>query len=128
MQPLNERAGCTIKSQFYLCVVVRKNNFHIALLCLLGVGLLFNQVGLNFFHDKHNAHKSYSIQNDQAQFHHHGEHCKVCATDTLFHLYIEVAPLFYLYQPERVEYSIAVITRVTPSPSFVKGRAPPTLI
>jgi len=119
---------CTNDAQRYLCVVVRRNKLYIVLIHLLGIGLLFNQVGLNFFHNKHDAHESYRIQNDKDQFHSHGQHCKVCSLDTLFHLYFEASPEFHFYQPEETVVAIQVLAKVIGSRDFIKGRAPPYLI
>src|SRR5579859_3833598 len=114
--------------QFYLCEVVRRNKAYIVLISLLGTGLLFNQVGLNFFHNKHDAHESYTVKNKEAQFHHHGEHCKVCASDTLFHLFFEASPEFHFRQPKEVSCTIPLSAKVITSGDFTKGRAPPSLI
>lgn len=104
---------------------MRKNRFHISVICFLSIGLLFNQVGLNFFHNKHDAHESYAVQSDQDQFHSHGEHCKVCAVDTLFHLYFEASPEFHFQQAVDGAYSSPVLAKVITSSDFTKGRAPP---
>jgi hypothetical protein len=105
--------------------MVRKNSVYTALVCFLAFNLLFNQVALNFFHNKHDAHKSYQTQSEQDQFNSHGEHCKVCALDTLFHLYVETPPEFHFYQPEDTAVSIPVLAQVIASGYPINGRAPP---
>jgi hypothetical protein len=108
---------------------VKKNRkYTAALTCFLAFNLLFNQIALNFFHNKHDDHKSYQIQSNQAQFHSHGQHCKVCSLDTLFHLYFEASPEFHFYQTEKIAVAIPVLAKVIASDFFVKGRAPPFLI
>jgi hypothetical protein len=98
------------------------------LVCFLASNLLFNQVALNLFHNKHDAHKSYQTQSDQEQFHSHGEHCKVCGLDTLFHLYFEASPEFDFCRPEEAAASIPVLAQVIASSYPINGRAPPVLI
>jgi hypothetical protein len=104
---------------------VKKKRIYFALIYLVSACLLFNQVGLNFFHNKHDAHESYTLQSDGTQFHHHGEHCKVCALDTLFHLFFEASPEFHFQHAGSVAYSEHAPSRVTNSRAFIKGRAPP---
>jgi hypothetical protein len=107
---------------------VRKNGAYTALVCFLACNLLFSQVAFNFFHTKHDAHQSYQTRSDQDQFHSHGEHCKVCGLDTLFHLYFEASPEFDFYLPEEAAASIPVLAQVIASGHPTKGRAPPALI
>jgi hypothetical protein len=107
---------------------VRRNRTHTALVCFLACNLLFNQVALNFFHNKHDAHKSYQTQSDQDQFNAHGEHCKVCGLDTLFHLYFEASPEFHFDRPEEAPNSIPVLAQIIAPGYTLKGRAPPTLV
>jgi hypothetical protein len=106
---------------------VRKNTPYIALLYFVTVSLLFNQVGINFFHNKHNAHESYQVQSDQAQYHSHGEHCKVCSIDTLFHLFFQSSLEFHFQQPETVAITLPVLGQVNSSDAFIQGRAPPVI-
>lgn len=98
---------------------------YIALVCLLASNLLFNQVGLYFFHNKHDAHEVLKQETDQAQFHKHGDHCNVCALDTLFNLFFEPALELTPLQPQathRVDYSTGVQLS---SLRFSQNRAPP---
>jgi hypothetical protein len=104
---------------------VRKSSLHISVLCFLLVSLVFNQVALNFFHNKHDAHKSYAVRGDGSQFLPHGEHCKVCALDTLFHLYYEAVPELHLHQPRETVVAISILAKVIAPDDFIKGRAPP---
>jgi hypothetical protein len=107
---------------------VRKNKIHTALVFFLSLSLLFNQVGLNFFHDKHDAHKSYRVQSSQTQLHYHKDHCKACALDTLFHLYFDSSSEFPFSQPEKTVVAIPVSAKVIATHDFIKGRAPPFFI
>jgi hypothetical protein len=107
---------------------VKKNRPYTALVCFLAFSLLFNQVAINFFHNRHDAHKSYQIQTDQVQFHSHGDHCKVCSLDLLFHLYFEASPEFHFYQPDETFVAVPVFTKIGATNDFVKGRAPPFFI
>jgi hypothetical protein len=95
---------------------------------LLGAALLFNQVGLNFFHDRHDAHEFHvAIQKDQTVLLNHGEHCKVCSVEVLFNIVLPVSVElnFPVDNPTFVE-------QVFPEPvvvftSFQPGRAPPAV-
>jgi hypothetical protein len=107
---------------------VKKNKTYTALVFLLSLSLLFNQIGLNFFHDKHDAHKSYKVQSEQTQLHYHNDHCKACALDTLFHLYFDSSPEFQFYQPVKTVVAIPVLAKVIATNDFTKGRAPPFFI
>jgi hypothetical protein len=105
--------------------IVRKPGIHIALISFLAFSLLFNQVALNFFHDKHNAHGSYRGEGHQAHYNKHGEHCKVCSLDTLFHPYFEAPPEFYFSQSMESFFAIPVVARVAASVDFTRDRSPP---
>ena len=107
---------------------MRKNRAYTFIVCFLACNLLFNQVALNFFHNKHDAHKSYKLQSDQAQLNSHGEHCKICGLDTLFQLYFEPAPVFHFYHPGEIVIPIPVFAQVIISDDPINGRAPPFLI
>jgi hypothetical protein len=120
--------SCTFQTQFYLCTVVRKKTFHTALFCFLGLGLLFNQVGLHFFHDQHEAHEWLSAPADQAQYHTHGEHCKLCATDTLFTLFFEQSAVLTLYPYQSVLFSVAGYDIHSTPVAYSRGRAPPFIL
>ena len=106
-------------------ISVRKQGICTALVSLLAFSLLFNQVALNLFHDKHKAHESYHGQSQQAQYHNHGEHCKVCSLETLFHPYFEAPAGFHFYQSEETTVAVQVVAKVAASGNFTRGRAPP---
>lgn len=54
---------------------------------LLSSALLFNQVGLNFFHDRHEAHEFFAAaRKGQTMLLKHGEHCQVCSLEVLFNV------------------------------------------
>lgn len=111
-------------SSLYLLNPMRRIK-NIALVSLLATNLVFNQVGLYFFHDKHDAHEVLKQETNQAQFHKHGEHCNVCALDTLFNLFFEPALEINPVQPQalhQVDYSTGVQLS---SLRFSQNRAPP---
>jgi len=54
--------------------------FHKIQSIVLITALAFGQVGVGFFHNKHDAHESV-IDLDRTVLVKHGEHCKVCAVD-----------------------------------------------
>jgi hypothetical protein len=63
---------------------VRKTKSHIVGACILIAGLLFSQVVINLFHDRHDFHESISTKAESIQT--HNEHCKVCSIDVLINL------------------------------------------
>jgi hypothetical protein len=106
--------------------VVRKNRLHIIALIILGAALLFNQVGLNFFHDSHDAHEFFeAAKKNQTMLLHHGEHCEICSLEVLFNVVLPVST--EVPQPVKIsEFS----EQVFPQPVIVftalsQGRAPP---
>jgi hypothetical protein len=59
---------------------------------ILGAALLFNQVGLSFFHDSHEAHQFFEAsQKSKTLLLEHNEHCEVCSLQVLFHIVLPVA-------------------------------------
>lgn len=59
---------------------------------LLSSALLFNQVGLHFFHDRHDAHEYFeAAKKNQSMLLNHGEHCQVCSLEILFHVVLPVS-------------------------------------
>ena len=59
---------------------------------VLGAALLFNQVGLNFFHDSHEAHQFFEAsQKSKTLLLEHNEHCEICSLQVLFHVVLPVA-------------------------------------
>jgi hypothetical protein len=105
---------------------VRKKPGHISLWILLGAALLFNQVGLNFFHDRHDAHEYFSAdQKNHTILLSHGEHCQACSLEVLFHVVLPVST--EVPQPVSIsEFSERVFPRtVIVFTAFAQGRAPP---
>jgi hypothetical protein len=75
----------------YLCTV-KKGRLYILVFVLLSSALLFNQVGLNFFHDSHEAHAYYTAaKKGQTMLLKHGEHCQVCSLEVLFNVVLPVS-------------------------------------
>lgn len=107
---------------------VRKEPSYIALVCLLAASLLFNQVGINFFHGKHDAHEVQQKQTDQAQLHKHGDHCKVCALDTLFNLFFEPSGDFGFHQSNEVWLAFYAVNAKLVGILLSQDRAPPVSI
>jgi hypothetical protein len=94
----------------------------------LALSLLFVQVGLGYFHDKHDAHERIEqAQKDQTQLHKHGEHCKICSIDLFLSLFIDNGRVF-VNNPPQVIASCACHDAVQSIPlRFFEGRAPPAL-
>jgi hypothetical protein len=71
---------------------VKKRGLHIVVFVVLSSALLFNQVGLNFFHDRHEAHEYFAAsQKNQSMLLNHGEHCQVCSLEVLFNVVLPVS-------------------------------------
>ena len=107
---------------------VRKRIQHIVAIIFLGSSLLFNQVALNFFHDKHDAHEAYNAPTNKAQLVKHGEHCKICGIDTLFNLFSESPTVLTSH---RVNVDLVVFFTEPVkfiSVSLYQNRAPPSTI
>jgi hypothetical protein len=107
---------------------VKKNRLHTIAWIILGAALLFNQVGLNFFHDSHEAHKFFeATKKNQTILLEHGEHCQVCSLEVLFHIVLPLST--ELPQPVTIsEFSEPAF----PQPVIVftalsQGRAPPVI-
>jgi hypothetical protein len=105
---------------------MKKRRTQILIHIALASALLFNQVGLHFFHDRHEAHEFYSAsKKDQAMFLNHGEHCQVCSLEVLFHAVLPVSndvavPGFVCEYHERAHTEFVFTFSGRPS-----GRAPP---
>jgi hypothetical protein len=105
---------------------VKNKGLHTVAWIILGVALLFNQVGLNFFHDRHEAHEFFSAtKKNQTILLNHGEHCQVCSLEVLFNVVLPVST--------EIPQALAVSEfseKVFPQPVIVftalaQGRAPP---
>ena len=107
---------------------MKKRRLYTAAWIVLTSALLFNQVGLNFFHDKHDAHEFFeATQKNKTLLLNHGEHCQVCSLEVLFNVVLPV-------NTELPQYVFArdLFQRVYPEPVFAfvalcDGRAPPTV-
>lgn len=93
---------------------------------VLSSALLFNQVGLNFFHDSHDAHEFFAAsQKNQTMLLNHGEHCQACSLEVLFHVVLPVSteiPMQF--------FATEFHEQTSPQPAFTclrraSGRAPP---
>ena len=122
--PLTLHEVGIVKSPAKFACIVIKYKGYIVLLCLLVTTLLFNQVGLNYFHDAHNAHQG-AVKSDKAQLLKHNEHCKICGLDTLFHLYYEKLAQFQGAYTINVPVAARVQELVSIPVRNSKGRAPP---
>ena len=101
---------------------VIKRTLNIAFVFLLASNLLFNQVGLNFFHNKHEFQQK---QSDQTQFHKHRDQCKVCALDTLFNLFLCPSINFGFYQSNEILLAFYDVDAKFVVILFSQDRAPP---
>ncbi|HMJ70211.1 MAG TPA: hypothetical protein VK508_15010 [Cyclobacteriaceae bacterium] len=93
---------------------------------ILGAALLFNQVGLNFFHDRHDAHEFFSAaKKHQTILLNHGEHCQVCSLEVLFNVVLpvstEIPQPFHVSEFSGHVFPHAVIVFTV----LNQGRAPP---
>jgi hypothetical protein len=71
---------------------VKKRRVYTIAWIILGSALLFNQVGLGFFHDSHKAHKFFEAsQKSKTLLLEHNEHCEVCSLQVLFHVVLPAA-------------------------------------
>jgi hypothetical protein len=103
---------------------MNKAIFHRIQSILLIVALAFGQVGVNFLHNKHDAHETV-IDLDHTVLVKHGEHCKVCAVD-LTHQVLAPDLNIELAQTEAttpVAFDYASFTSF--SRLLTKDRAPP---
>lgn len=92
---------------------------------LLVALLLFNQAGVNYMHDTHDAHAAISGDRSKGVILPHGDHCKICSIDVLFNLYFSVPSE---YQVPRHEVSV-YLSRPTAQPirvvTLARNKAPP---
>jgi len=113
-------------SYFYLVKKAGLHRTNTIAWILLSSALLFNQVGLNFFHDRHEAHEFYDAsKKHQAMLLSHGEHCQVCSLEVLFHIILP-ASTEVPTQIFATEYN----EQVSPQTAFIffdraNGRGPP---
>jgi hypothetical protein len=78
--------------QFPYLWVVKKTRLFTAAWIVLTSALLFNQVGLHFFHDKHDAHEFFeATQQNKTLLLNHGEHCQACSLEVLFNVVLPVS-------------------------------------
>jgi hypothetical protein len=107
---------------------VKKGRLYSCIITILGAALLFNQVGLNFLHDRHDAHEFFSAaQKNQTILLNHGDHCQVCSLEVLFHVVLPVTTEV----PQLTcvsEFSEGIFPQpVIVFPAFAQGRAPPVV-
>lgn len=93
---------------------------------ILGSSLLFNQIGLHFFHNAHDAHEYFSAaKKNQTILLNHGEHCEVCSLEVLFNIVLPVSTEL----PSQT-FSSAFVDQSVPESVLIyrahsQGRAPP---
>lgn len=97
--------------------------FHVVLAGLL----LFNQVGLNFIHDRHDAHENQIKQSASAELHKHNNHCKVCSLETLFNLSLPPAEEFHFSNFQQTLLANTSCEEITLTLSHSRDRAPPVI-
>jgi hypothetical protein len=107
---------------------VKKKRLYIAVLVLLGSALIFNQVGLPFFHDSHKAHEFFEASKQgQSLLLPHGEHCEVCSLEILFSVILPIST-----EVPRQVFVSEYNRRTIPGTVFVfseraRNKAPPTM-
>jgi hypothetical protein len=98
--------------------------FHRAVALMLMIALSFGQLGVNFLHNKHDAHESV-VDFDHTVLVKHGEHCKICAVD-LAHEILAPALCIALAQTETTTPVVLDYTSlISFSQLLTKDRAPP---
>lgn len=108
---------------------MKKRGIHTIAWVILGAALLFNQVGLNFFHDRHDAHEYFTAtQKNQTMLLHHGEHCQVCSLEVLFNVVLPVST-----EIPAQEFTSEYSEGASREPVFIffglsRGRAPPSVV
>jgi len=99
--------------------------FHRVQSLMLIAALAFGQVGVGFFHNKHDAHERV-VNTDHTVLVKHGEHCKICAVDLAHET---LAPHLKIVL-EQTEATTPVVFDYTSFALFsrllTKDRAPPT--
>ena len=107
---------------------MKKSSAHIVAFLILAVGLLFNQVGLNFLHNAHDAHKHLAEgAKEVPSVQEHGDHCKICGLDVLFNLFLETPPSLERHPTPENFLSVAKAEVRLCTLSLAQGRAPPFL-
>jgi hypothetical protein len=107
---------------------VKLRQKHPILWVILGAALLFNQVGLNFFHDRHDAHEFFSAaQQSKTILLNHGEHCQACSLEVLFNIVLPVTT--EIPQPVTIsEFTEPLCPQpVVVFTALAQGRAPPVI-
>ncbi|HWA33890.1 MAG TPA: hypothetical protein VG737_07160, partial [Cyclobacteriaceae bacterium] len=74
----------------------------------------------------HDAH-TYLVKRNETQLHNHGDHCRLCASDVLFHLYFEPSAEISFYRPQEPVVAIQALTTIIALDDFTRGRAPPVI-
>jgi hypothetical protein len=101
------------------------NTAHTVISFLLIAILAFSQVGINFFHSRHDEHSSQGKPVKHSAVHQHRDHCKVCSIDVFNHVFVAGALSFFTL-PSRQD----TIARREPESMqfatlFTHERAPP---
>jgi hypothetical protein len=92
---------------------------------LLTASLLFNQAGIGYLHDVHDAHKEVLTDRTKEVVLPHGDHCRICSIDLLFNLYFS-SPQEYAVTPVQSSENVASEPSA-PSGivSLTRNKAPP---
>ncbi|HZY82761.1 MAG TPA: hypothetical protein VFE50_24730 [Cyclobacteriaceae bacterium] len=107
---------------------MKKSRRHTFAWIILGAALLFNQVGLHFFHDSHEAHEYFSAaKKNQTILLKHGEHCQVCSLEVLFNIVLPAGT--EIPQPALVsDFQESIFPQpVVVFVALSQGRAPPVV-
>jgi hypothetical protein len=108
---------------------LRKKALHIAFPFILIANLLFSQVAINLLHDAHDFHQPVTElqKKGAATVQTHGEHCKVCGLEAMFHLFHQQQDKLQIRTCNNLEKSIDIVADLSSVHPFVNGRAPPVV-
>lgn len=94
---------------------------------LLAASLLFNQAGINFLHDTHDAHQTILADPSEDILLPHGEHCRVCSIDVVCHLFIALQQDFDAVVPQADVHSSVDTQSPTGIVTLIRNKAPPVV-
>lgn len=101
---------------------------HSALSYLLIATLLFSQIGVSFFHTRHDEHgPRVETPANQDTLQQHGEHCKVCSIDVFNHAFINQFIAFTFSLTKESFGKAQAIEAVSFSYFISNDRAPPAM-
>jgi hypothetical protein len=93
---------------------------------MLIIALAFGQVGVGFFHNKHDAHETV-VDMSHTVLLPHGDHCKVCSTDWLHHFIGSDSRIETTHEQHEIFNKVVLISFLSFSQSRASDRAPPVI-